>query len=55
MVRDKSPQALIVGVSSKDSGNEQLIAAGANTICKKSEFTKLSATLSTLLLNTTDR
>lgn len=37
-IREMGPTVKIVAVSSHEEGNRLLLAAGANAVCKKSEF-----------------
>lgn len=48
-IRDASLPVKIVAVSSHDRGNNALVAAGADTICGKMEFTGIGAVLNSLV------
>lgn len=49
VVRVISPEMPIVGVSARAGGNARLLAAGANMVCAKSDFTRVPRMLRSLL------
>lgn len=48
-VRLRNPEMPIVGVSAHARGNARLLAAGANTVCAKADFTEIPRVLLSLL------
>lgn len=45
VINQLTPRPRVVAASSHDTGNEALVLAGANVVCKKSDFARINKVL----------